>query len=172
MMKSRKIRFLLLLTFALLVLSLTAVAADVHSLGYNSVDANEIRWGGSNYYSSNRTTAIANWNSLNHINIAPDDAWHVEDLTFSDVNLSDVTWTGRYTHTPIGADKIEINNYYLNSDGDPERTNTFLHELGHALGIGDHDSSQYSSIAMYYVQTSITSPQSHDIVDYNNLWAP
>lgn len=170
-MKPNRIGFPFLLSLLILGVSFSATAADVHSLGYSSVDANEIRWDGSNLYSSARTSAITQWNSLNQIDIVPDDLLHVEDVHLSDVYRSDVAWVGLYTNM-IGTDSIQVNNYYLDNDTAAQRTNVFLHELGHALGIGDHDSPAYSSIVMYYMQTSTTAPQDHDITDYNNLWGP
>lgn len=147
-----------------LAFSATAYAADIHSLGYSSVDNGEIRWDASNWYSSNRTTAISNWNNLDPINILPDTVWSVTDILFTDVNRSDVTWAGKYYYSS-GA--IQVNNYYLDQYNNDDRTNVFAHEIGHALGIGDHTNT---ICLMFESVTGITTPQSHDIADYNALW--
>ena len=164
----KKIALIFFSILILLSVGSSVYATDVHSLGYSSVDESEIRWEASNWYSSNRTTAISNWNNLNPIDILPDTIWSVNDLTFTDVNRSDVVWAGQYYYYPYLADAIQVNNYYLDGYSSDQRTMVFAHELGHALGIGDHTSS--SDILMYYSVTSITTPQSHDIADYNALW--
>lgn len=149
----------------------TVIAGDVHSTGHNSVDAREIRWGGSSKYSSCRDAAIASWNALGSVNIAPDDIWHVEDLTFTDAYSPGAYEAGQYIWTPIGSDEIYINNFYLDSYLEDYRRNVFGHELGHALGIGDHDSASYrNNLLMYYVVSFISEPEPHDIDDYYALW--
>jgi hypothetical protein len=86
---------------------LTAFAADTHSLGYSSVDAGEIRWGGSAKYSTGLTTAISRWNGLGLVNIAPDIFWTIEDLTFKDISRSDVSWDGQvYTKIRCGPNRV------------------------------------------------------------------
>jgi len=44
--------------------------------------------------------------------------------------------------------------------------NTMAHELGHALGLAH----SYSGHLMYDYSSSITTPQSQDISDYDYLW--
>ncbi len=65
--------FLFMLLSSILILPTTTLAADwtYHLLTYNSVDAGEIRWDGSNWYSSERTSAISSWNGLGTIYIGP-----------------------------------------------------------------------------------------------------
>jgi len=150
-----------------LAFSATAYASDVHSSGSSFVDTGEIRWTANNWYSSDRTTAISNWNNLDPINILPDTAWSIADVDFTDVNRSDVTWAGM-TYLSYGS--IQVNNFYLDQYGSNTRTNVFAHEIGHGLGIGDHTSSTYQGCLMYWRVQSVTTPQSHDIADYNALW--
>lgn len=49
------------------------------------------------------------------------------------------------------------------------------HELGHALGLGDHgenDNWTYRQIIMWYCAecSGVNTPQSHDKYDYEQLW--
>jgi hypothetical protein len=143
-------------------------AADVHSIANYCVDNKEIRWDGYNWYANNRTAGISIWNALSPIDILPDTVWSICDLTFSDRNDSNVSWTGLYSNYGVIGANININNYYLDGYSDAQRTNVFAHELGHALGIGDHTSS--SSYMMYDTVTSLTSLNAHDISDYRALW--
>lgn len=147
-----------------LAFSATAYASDIHSTGNSSVDNGEIRWEADNWYSGDRTTAISNWNNLDPINILPDTIWSITDLTLTDVNRSDVTWCGMYYSL---YDAIQINNYYLDQFDSNDRTNVFAHEIGHALGIGDHTDT---ICLMFDTVSGITTPQTHDIDDYNALW--
>lgn len=139
--------------------------ATHYVLGYSSVDDREIRWGGSTKYSSEWNSSISTWNALGEINIAPDTIWTIEDLTVDDVYRSDVQWTGRWIYS-VGADELELNEYYLDNSTTNQKKNTITHELGHSLGLAH----SYSGNIMYYVQTSQTSLGSQDISDYDYLW--
>lgn len=157
---------MLLLSFLFLV---SASFVHAHFTGVSSVDAGEIRWGGSTTYSTQWNAGISTWNALDPINILPDTIWTYEDLTVSDVNRSDAPWVGvvaKYTYYSLYTDTIQLNAYYLNSDTSAERQNTTTHELGHSLGL-DHS---FSGNVMYEYQTSQTSLGSHDISDYDYLW--
>jgi len=145
-------------------------AADIHSLGVHSVDAREIRWGGTNKYSTNRSAAIAAWNALGKVSIVPDDFWHIEDPTFYDAYNPNMLIAGQWIHIGLGSDTITVNNYWLDMYSPADRTCVFAHELGHALGIGDHESGNYANTLMYYRVSGITAPQAHDQADYFALW--
>ena len=151
-----------------LSLMLLPAAASAHFLGYDSVDGKEIRWGtyhGTTKWTTARGAAISTWNGINPINILGDSSTTVEDLSFVDANRSDVTWAGLYSNIS-GADKIQLNNYYLNGYTTAKRQNVFTHELGHALGLAH----SYSDQIMYAYVTSKTSLGSHDTSDYHSLW--
>lgn len=164
-MKNMKNKILALLSLLFLFLASTSFV-HAHFLGYSSVDAGEIRWGGSTQYSSAWSGGISTWNALGLVNIAPDTIWTYEDLTVSDVNRSDVSWVGQYTYYSWTTDTIQLNAYYLNNDTSAERQNTTTHELGHSLGLAH----SFSGNVMYAYQTSQTSLGSHDISDYNELY--
>ncbi len=138
--------------------------AQAHFLGYSSVDAGEIRWGGSTTYSTQWNAGISTWNNLSPIDILPDTWWTYEDLTVSDVNRAD-GFAGLYTPF-TGADTIELNKYYLWNDTSAQKQNVTTHELGHSLGLGH----SYSGEIMYYQQNSQMNLGSHDVSDYHNLW--
>ncbi|MFF3024540.1 hypothetical protein ACFVRR_18115 [Gottfriedia sp. NPDC057948] len=150
-----------------------AVAANKtqHSIGSGSVDSKEIRWGSSTKYTANRDYAIKIWNALGKVKIAPDTATTIEDLTFKDVNLPDETFTAQWVPR-IGADRIEFNTPKFNNSGrtTAAKNKTASHELGHALGIGDHYESNYSGLIMYGYSSSTTTLQAHDKTDYNANW--
>lgn len=176
----KRVRKLLigLLLLVILFIPTKAFAADwsYHLLGYSSVDAGEIRWGGSNWYSSYRTSAISSWNALGSINIAPDDAYTYDDLHFSDVYRTDVTWAGLYTYWGPATDNIDINNYQMDKFSDSWKSNVFTHEIGHALGLADIYDIDYSkygpwpSLMFEYLVDQPYGIQSSDKDNYYYLW--
>ena len=134
-------------------------------MGCDSVDNGEIRYGGTTKYSE-WSTGKLKWNGLGAINIAADTIYTIEDLTISDVNKSDVTWAALYTNISIVADKIQFNDFYFSGYTTNQKTNTAMHELGHALGLNH----SYSGNIVYKYVTSQTTFGSQDLIDYNYLW--
>ncbi len=140
------------------------------------MDAGEIRWDGSNWYSSERTSAISSWNGLGTIYIGPDTVYTFEDLHFSDVNRSDLTWDGLYTNYPVLTDTIQVNNYYLDKYDTIVRTGVFTHELGHALSLADIYDPDYSiygpwpSVMYGYTDARPNGITSSDIDNYEFKW--
>lgn len=140
---------------------------DLHYVsGSSSVDNREIRWDGTTQYLNQWYAAINTWNALGNINIATDTLSTILDLEVSDLNESDLVWVGLWTHRPIGADSLQLNEYYLQYNTVEEIQNTITHELGHALGL--HHS--YTGNIMYYRQNSQTSVGGQDESDYYYLW--
>jgi len=161
---------ILLLSLALFMLTASFANAAHYLTGVSSVDAGEIRWGGSTVYSTQWYAAIYTWNALNKIKVAPDDWYTYEDLTVSDVNRGDGEWynvAGRYTHYSYMTDTIKLNQAYLNRYTVLQRQMTATHELGHAHGLNDH---AISGNVMYRSVTSRTQLGTQDISDYRYLW--
>lgn len=127
----------------------------------------EIRWGGSTTYSNAWDAATSTWNALGAVNIAPDDIWHWEDLTLSDVTLSDVVWAGQYD--PNGNDSLKFNTFWMDSFTDGMKQNVVIHELGHALGLGHSylGNTMYLEVSPSNVTTTLGN---QDITDYNYCW--
>lgn len=156
-------KILILLAFLFLV---STPFVHAHFLGYSSVDAGEIRWGGSTQYSSAWSGGISTWNALGLVNIAPDTIWTYEDLTVSDVNEPNESWVGLYTYYSLATDTIKLNTAKLYDDTSAQKQNVTTHELGHSLGLAH----SFSENVMYMYQTFQTSLGSHDISDYNELY--
>lgn len=157
-------------TAAVLALLISTAAMAVHFTGYDSVDGTEIRFDDHTSYDVARSWAATQWNALGAINIAPDTIYTISDLDWQDVNRSDVAWNGAYS--PSGV--IYLNSHFLAAYTEFQRSAIATHELGHALGLGDHSLSDYASqkIIMYYCSlcSGVNTPQSHDKSDYNSLW--
>lgn len=160
-----------------IVLALSVVAAtlilpsnvDAHFLGHSSVDGKEIRWGtakGTTGWTTARNHSISVWNTMGTIKIAGDTTSTVEDLSFKDVDRSDVTWSG--SHSPqTGADVISYNDYYFYDFTSSQRKHTALHEMGHALGLDHHGLAGNVLRSGFYSYEVLGS---HDKSDYRTLW--
>ncbi len=150
------------------ICGVTTTFAAHYVTGYSSVDGNEIAWGGSTIYSTEWTSAISTWNALGKVNITPDTIYTIEDLTVSDVNSSTGAWaaTASIWTYRSGADKIQLNKYYLSSLSSSKRQNSCTHELGHALGLAH----SISGNIMYLAQTTQTTLGSQDTSDYSYLY--
>ena len=164
-----------ILGLAALVMSLFAITAmAAHFLGISSVDGREIKYEDFTSFDDARSWAVSQWNALGKVSIAPDDAFSINDMEWTDVNRCDVSWDGRWISYSFADDVIELNACYLNGYTTFNRRTVATHELGHALGIGDHTLSDFgsSAIIMYHCSTcsGVNTPQTHDRNDYNTLW--
>jgi hypothetical protein len=140
-----------------------------HQLPYDSVDGGEVRYNMDSKYSTAWTHAINQWNSLDEIYIAPDSGFVIADVRMYDSYTTEGI-CGRYTHYSGSIDSIMMNTRFLDTRGDSYDKWCTTHELGHALGIEDHDSSTYDDIIMYYMNNQETNLQFHDKHDYFDRW--
>ena len=166
-----------LLAVGMFVLTFLAATSTAHAvvhytLGYSSVDENEIRWGGGSKYAGALANAIAAWNARGRVNIAPDTAWTYEDLHISDVNSNVGVWNGvtGMTTPYAGTDTLKINTFYLDPQNNSRKQNTITHELGHSLGIAHSPITNPVTNIMAPAQSEqmLLGPQ--DISDYRFLW--
>lgn len=105
---------------------------------------------------------------MNTVDILKDTSTTIQDLTYSDIYSSE-DWTGLYT-PKIGADTINFNDRFFQARTSSWNKKTATHELGHALGLDDHDSKSNSSIIMYGSASTVTNLQAHDKEDYKSKW--
>lgn len=154
------------LLLAIGVLTLLAITASAHFLGFSAVDEMEIRYGGSTQYTTAQSHSFSTWNALGKVNIAPDTIWTWEDLTYGDYYDSSTGTYGYYTYNPYDSDIIKFNQYWFNQIPTDYQKKTAMHELGHALGL-DHS---YNPNVMVSGPRSYTQLGSHDIEDYNTLY--
>ncbi|NBI28483.1 zinc metalloprotease [Chengkuizengella marina] len=97
------------------------------------------------------------------MNIAPDTWATYEDLTFKDI-LEQSTLLGYYQKL-TGSDIIAFNVFNFMKMTNDERKKVALHEMGHALGFGHHDSG-----IMRQGRFSMTELDEHIKEDYYELY--
>jgi hypothetical protein len=162
----KKKNFLIIMLIFGLFLCVNSVQA-VHYVKFtNSVDHREIRWNGGTAYRDQLNAAIATWNALGRINIAPDNIMTIEDLRILDVNRRDVDWSGIYFWSAVSADSVAFNRAFLVDAVNVHRQSIITHELGHALGL-DHSIRGNVMASDPFNQVRL-GPQ--DISDYRFLW--
>lgn len=167
---------IIILSIAVFLFSANMVDAENFLLGkdYSAVDSGEIRWGGSTQYSTQWYAAINTWNALNKIKIFPDTWYTNEDLTVSDVNKYTGGWNIRYgfyspSYLIFDSNKLYLNQYLLKNTTAAQKQLTATHELGHALGLGEHNI--YYNVMYKYMPSNVrTTLGSQDITDYRYLW--
>lgn len=167
-------RTLLLLAMALALLLpaglLLPGRASAHFTNCDSVEnsTREIRWTSTTVLTAQRDYAIAQWNALGRINIAPDTPSTVANLRFEDVARPDKTWVGLYVCRWSRIDLIQFNLSNLFGASNAARQSTAIHELGHALRL---DHSFLGQVMNPFLQSPpLTTLQSHDRADYCALW--
>jgi hypothetical protein len=161
----QNIRCKISLSLAVLVFLSIAAISSAHVLGYSSVDNMEIRYGGSTKYTTAQSHSIDTWNDLGEVNIAPDNIWTYEDVTYSDYDDSADTRSGVWTPS-LGSDTIEFNEYLMDDYTGDQQKYVALHELGHALGLA------HTTVPNVMVQGeySYTELGSHDEESYYSLY--
>lgn len=171
MLKGTKGLFSVICLVSLIIIISIIVYANttVHLLGYSAVDNGEIRWVSTTGYTTERDFAINLWNAENEVDVLADDWYTDADLIFLDCDEDAVEWTGRYVPVYFLDDEIQLNKFYLEDFSVVKRKKTVSHELGHALGIGDHYDG-YSLCIMYGISSEQNSLSVHDKADYAEIY--
>lgn len=147
--------------------------AGQHFIGADSVDSGEIRYEDQTQWDGAKQHSIDTWNNCcNPIDILKDDAFHISDLEIKDYSENDGL-CGKW-RSNSGADDMWLNNSYFNSATTDEKAACAAHEMGHALGMGDHTDSTWNDVLMdscpVCKDPMVKNPQTHDKGDYNQLW--
>jgi hypothetical protein len=103
------------------------------------------------------------------VDFKPDTVTTYADVQIVDENNSSVSWAGQWRRS-AGVDDIVMNDHYVRGYSSERRHNTMAHELGHALGLGDHTDGAWRGTLMYGYTGLIQAPQAHDKADYQDLW--
>jgi predicted Zn-dependent protease len=163
----RGLRLLVGVVAALSVPLLTPSHASAHTLGYDSVDGDEIAYEDSTKYDDARVWAINRWDALGKVDIYADTAWSNSDIDFIDTYVPWASWAGLYEYETFDdTDEIYFNTYFMDGYNTTRRRHVALHELGHALGLAHSFGGQ----VMQPTVGSIQYLQNHDKSDYNTLW--
>jgi len=159
--------------FIVFLLFVNSVYAVNYVLTYNSVENWEIRWWWSTKYTTQWNSAISMWNNYWKVDILPDTISTYEDLTVSDVTLSNVWWSGQHTYYSWGSDTLKLNTYLLDGKSiawtfsSAEKQHTIWHELWHAYWLAHH-SLVWNVLRSW--KWAYTVLWTQDKLDYNDLW--
>ena len=153
----------------ILLFCVSAYAQDNHFNKNSCVSNAAISYNGSATYAGYFSTAVQRWNNLGRVTIYYSPS-NLTNLMIQNVSDANVTWLGLYTRPSGQMATIKYNNHILKNQSAQQIRGVYTHELGHALGLGDHRSDYYIGIMMYgYVGSYPENLKSHDISDYNSI---
>jgi hypothetical protein len=160
-----------LLAAVTIAVALPGVAvAGSHFISQDSVDDGEIRYEDQSGYDGAVDAGPHRWNPLGRVHIVRDGPCCSADLEYNDYYDS-TSAPVAYYQGRAGADLINFNTYWMGAYGAEFRRAVGVHETGHALGLGDHETAQYSRIVMYYAVSDVEAPKEHDRSDYyKKIW--
>jgi hypothetical protein len=154
----------------LLLAAPTGLYAGSHHIEFDSVDGREIRYVDHTRYDGGLAAGRRRWNALGQVSIVRDGPCCTADLEYDDHRDPSSNLVAYY-QSRAGVDLINFNRYYLDRYSARNRRHIGVHETGHALGLGDHDTGRYRGIVMYHAVNGIEAPQRHDRSDYRRRWA-
>lgn len=164
-------------TAAAVFAATAGVANAAHFIGNDSVDGSKIAYEDYTRYDTALNEAISSWSKYGRVSIVKDTAGTITDLQIGDFLDTQPGAPWGYWQPRPGADAMQLNTWSARMEttdgGSTKRRRTMTHEMGHALGIGDHTSSPYSTTLMYGYMTSNgvpSYPAAHDGDDYRSLW--
>lgn len=169
MKRARIVSFVSILLAYTFLFSTSAYAVDIHNTYNGCVSNSAISYSGSASYPSYFTTAVQRWNNLKRVTIYYSPS-NLPNLMIQNINTTAYSWAGAYFHSAGKMATIQYNNNVLNKLSAQQIRGVYTHELGHALALGDHQSSTYSNTMMYaYYGGYPDSLAPHDISDYNYI---
>jgi hypothetical protein len=141
-------------------------AAYAHTLGDDSIDGSQIRWEDYTKWDSARVNAITDWNNVGCITMAADTWTSITDLEFRDFDDSNTSTTG-YWQPRVGADRIYMNDYWMNLNTTAQKNHNMLHEVGHAVGLAHNTRSDS---VMKQGRLNFNDLGAHDISDHRAMF--
>ncbi|ADI09206.1 hypothetical protein SBI_06086 [Streptomyces bingchenggensis BCW-1] len=133
-----------------------------------SVDGSELTYDLHTKYTAEWDRARAAWNALGKVDIRPDTGTAYADVDATDVDRSDVGWSGLWEPHDLGSDDIVLNDHFLKDYSAETKNGVVTHELGHALRLGHHTDT---SAVMYCDDTRTAgTPSADDIAAYRAIW--
>lgn len=120
-------------------------------------------------YDGTRRWAISKWSARERVRFVYTNSTARAELSFDDYRKRNRTIA--YYRPFRGRDVIRFNAYNMDRFGIRNKRWAGTHELGHALGLGDHyDKSRYGRIVMFGYNNQVQTPQPHDKHDYRRRW--
>ena len=172
----RLLIFLLAITLFLFISSIGVYAwVEYHVNIFWCVDSGKhLDWSGSTRYSSYWETGINTWNNHRSGVIRKDTILTINDATIQDVDdLSGDVVAQTHTNYPTGGGKGTCNIYFsitkMNICTDIQKTIVCTHEIGHALGLDENNSSVYNVMYQHMLSNqsnNVLSPADKNNYDY------
>ena len=118
-------------------------------LSFNSVPYSRVlRWDGTTQYMSEWNYAVARWNELNLISIIKGSSLNRNVQIGDYYDSSSNRVIAYYSWRPLLVDLIRFNTFEFQSMTTSQRYKTMMHELGHALGLDEMNTSGNSNISV------------------------
>lgn len=156
----------LLLLAVLFNLGVWSGTAAAHNLGNDSVDDGEIRWEDSTKWDDERRNSLFDWDEPGCVDFAPDNWRTVTDLEFRDYRDANTNTTG-FWQPRFGADRIFMNDHWMDQNNWGQRHHNMLHEVGHATGLGhnNRNDSVMKQGRLWFHELG-----NHDVDDHEDMW--
>jgi predicted Zn-dependent protease len=152
------------------VVALADHNTTVHQLAWwqDAVNSGKTLYQVFSRYGSAINHADVAWSVLGKVDIKPATPLTNVDLDWNDYTNSTDQLCG---YTSYGATRtyIYLNTVYMEPAGDFQEKSCTAHELGHAMGIGDHGAG-WNAALMYGHVGTYNIPQAHDKDDYYTRW--
>lgn len=166
-----------LLGLGALIMLLPTVALGSHQTTTHLLWPNDdaVTYGKTNYtdytaYDMAKTHSDNVWSALGKVDIHPYVQGETGGITLEFLDYTSTTdgLCGYEYNQPVA--RLRLNTAYMDPADDWNEKSCAAHEMGHAMGLGDHGGEYQSNALMYGHVGRFTAPMQHDKDDFYTRW--